>query len=118
MILEEEFPIGSKWRRITKLGDVWTVIAYHDGRVVLAKQWAEPIARMPHVLDGHWARVPSAPITERRTLIVSSNGYIGTKGFATDDPGERGITLWPAGVDLVGTGADSKHFGIYTWSDW
>jgi hypothetical protein len=103
-------------------GPTHRVIGYDDDRLCLVQidehrcRTGLPFFATDNARLTPWP--PSCPITEPTTLIVSSNGYIGTKGFATNDPGERSITLHPPGIALISIHrAERDHWGYYTWTD-
>lgn len=101
--LQAEFPHGSRWRAEPHVRVVlgWDP-GYGLGSIVYRTEgFADSIGKqVVGMCRRDWQRIPDpipCPITEPVALIRSSNGYIGIKGFATDDPGEVGITLHPDG---------------------
>lgn len=105
--LQERYPIGSRWRLTAfPRSTVHEVIAHVDGQVILCPATvAHPIARMPHILDGQWARVPDpppSPITEPVTLYpYARHGTTGWDlgGPYDEDNGKPPIHLSPEGQE-------------------
>lgn len=118
--LQERYPIGSKWR-VTALGPragIHEVLTYHDGRVILAQRHADPIARMPHILDGNWTRIPDpvpCPVTEALELVDIGDGtwHDGRCMDAGADVLVPCVTLHPPGTVLP---ADTPR-GEYSWTE-
>jgi hypothetical protein len=101
MTLEEmmtTFPHGSQWHAEGD-PDVWTVVGWdvEQYSVLCRRPGSSNPFKTVGWLPQAMSPVVPCPITEPVSLIKSTSGYIGMKGWATDDPGETTITLHPDG---------------------